>query len=175
MTENEKYIEMPWSIEDTIENLKELKEHLQMKVLIQNLHGRGEKDAEEVAFDFDRAIQALEEIQQYRAIGTLEELQTAMKYVSLAKMHGTVGKVIDTCAEYEAIGTLEEFKSLKSLFEDDANTPEIVRKMLKEYPAYLAIGSVEECRIAVERMKRYINSDCVVFRNDKKSPYEFPL
>ena len=47
----------------------------------------------------DIAIQALEEIQQYRAIGTVEELKTAMLYVSLAKIHGTVGRAIDACAE----------------------------------------------------------------------------
>lgn len=59
------------------------------------------------------AIQALEEVQAYRAIGTVEELKTAMLYVSLAKKHGTVGKAIDSCAEYEAIGTVGEFKALK--------------------------------------------------------------
>ena len=61
----ERYLEMPWSIEDTIENLKEIKEHLQQKVILQNLHGRGEKDAEEIAFDFDRAIDALEMKRKY--------------------------------------------------------------------------------------------------------------
>ena len=73
-----KYLELPWSVEDTIENLKELKDGLQEKCIIQNLHGRGEKDAEEIAFDFDRAINALEEIQKYRAIGTPEECRAAM-------------------------------------------------------------------------------------------------
>lgn len=74
-----KYLEMPWSIEDTIENLKELKHGLQERCIIQNLHGRGEKDAEEIAFDFDRAINALEEVQQYRAIGTPEECRAAVE------------------------------------------------------------------------------------------------
>lgn len=53
------YAKLPWSMEDTIENLKEIKEMIQKTVIIKNLHGRGEKDAEEVAFDFDRAINAL--------------------------------------------------------------------------------------------------------------------
>lgn len=57
------------------------------------------------------AINALEEVQQYRAIGTLEELITAMKYVRLAKAHRTVGKVIEECAKYEAIGTPEECRA----------------------------------------------------------------
>ena len=74
-----KYLELPWSVEDTIENLKELKDGLQEKCIIQNLHGRGEKDAEEIAFDFDRAINALEEIQKYRAIGTPDECRAAVE------------------------------------------------------------------------------------------------
>lgn len=51
---------------------------------------------------------ALEEVQQYRAIGTPEELKAAMKYVYLAKKHGTVGQVIENCVKYEEIGTPEE-------------------------------------------------------------------
>ena len=46
-------------------------------------------------------IKVLEELQQYRAIGTLEELKAAMKYVYLAKKHGTVGQVIENCVKYE--------------------------------------------------------------------------
>lgn len=56
-------------------------------------------------------INALEEIQQYRAIGTLEELITAMKYVRLAKAHRTVGRAIEECAKYEEIGTPEECRA----------------------------------------------------------------
>lgn len=53
-------LKMPWSIADTIENLKEIKELMQERVILTNLDGRGKSDAEEVAFDFDRAIEALE-------------------------------------------------------------------------------------------------------------------
>lgn len=59
----------------------------------------------------DMAIKALEEVQQYRAIGTVEELETASKYLRLVKKHGTVGKVIEACAEYERIGTVEECRA----------------------------------------------------------------
>ena len=54
------------------------------------------------------AIKALGELPQYRAIGTVEELETASKYLRLVKKHGTVGKAIEACAEYEGIGTVEE-------------------------------------------------------------------
>lgn len=60
---------------------------------------------------YEMAIKALEEVQQYRAIGTPEELITAMKYVYLAKKHGTVGQVIENCVKYEEIGTLEECRA----------------------------------------------------------------
>lgn len=60
----------------------------------------------------DEYIEELEaEIEQYRAIGTLEELKAAMKYVYLAKKHGTVGQVIENCVKYEEIGTPEECKA----------------------------------------------------------------
>ena len=45
---------------------------------------------------------------EYMAIGTVEELETASKYLRLVKMCGTVGRVIEECAEYEEIGTPEE-------------------------------------------------------------------
>lgn len=57
------------------------------------------------------AIKAIKEVQKYRAIGTLDELITAIKYVRLAKAHRTVGRAIEECAKYEEIGTLEECRA----------------------------------------------------------------
>lgn len=73
-------------------------------------------------------IEVYEELSEYRAIGTVEELKTAMKYVSLAKKHGTVGKTIDSCAEYESIGTIKEFKALKEKSEPKKVVPRHIRK-----------------------------------------------
>ena len=56
-------------------------------------------------------IKALEEVQQYRKIGTVKELKEAAKYLGLVKIHGTVGKAIEACAEYEEIGSLEECRA----------------------------------------------------------------
>lgn len=70
-----KYLEIPWSIEDTIENLNEIKEILKSKLVNANMDGKAESDVKELEFDFDRAIQALEEVEQYRAIGTVEEFK----------------------------------------------------------------------------------------------------
>lgn len=73
MTEQE-YLEIPWSMEDTIENMKLLKDIIQKMVIKENLHGKGEQDAKEVAFDFDRAIKALEkQISLQRIVERLEE------------------------------------------------------------------------------------------------------
>ena len=60
----------------------------------------------------DEYIEELEaEVEEYRTIGTLEELKAAMKYVYLAKKHGTVGQVIENCVKYEEIGTPEECRA----------------------------------------------------------------
>ena len=59
-------------------------------------------------YAIEEAIKALKEIQNYRKLGTLEELARAKKYIDLAKKHGTIGEMIDECAEYESIGTVEE-------------------------------------------------------------------
>ena len=54
------YLKMPWSEEVTVENLKSAKEIIKNLVTNINLDGMGEEDAEEVEFDFNRAIEALE-------------------------------------------------------------------------------------------------------------------
>lgn len=48
--------------------------------------------------------EAIEVIQQYRAIGTVEELQQLKEYID------TINEI---CSGYSAIGTIEEFKALK--------------------------------------------------------------
>ena len=54
--------------------------------------------------DLVEAIQALEEVQEYRAIGTVEEIR---EIFSLCNILSNVVK------DYSAIGTIEEFKALK--------------------------------------------------------------
>ena len=76
---------------------------------------QGDKNANEADCTYEEYLEAiemgrkaLEEIQQYRAIGTVEEIQQKLKNMSL---------VIDTDRDllnrYIAIGTIEEFKALK--------------------------------------------------------------
>ena len=47
-------------------------------------------------------------ISDYEQYGTIEDFKKAQRYMRLVKAHGTIGQVIDFCAEYEEIGTVEE-------------------------------------------------------------------
>lgn len=85
--------------EMAIEALKEVQQYRKHGITVENvLHNMRDLAAAENL------------IEEYRAIGTLEELKAAMKYVYLAKRHGTVGQVIENCVKYEEIGTPEEFQ-----------------------------------------------------------------
>ncbi len=66
---------------------------------------------------YDTAIKALEEVQQYRELGTVEELVQGKKYINLAKQHGTIGRVIENCIAYEEIGTPEECRKNKDFLQ----------------------------------------------------------
>lgn len=100
----------------------------------------------------DIAIQALEEIKQYRAIGTVEEIQKKMEelerwhtdrineniknpfaYTSTSICHNCdhkdeyIEELEAENAEYKSIGTIEELKALKEKFE---NAKDDIRKLL---------------------------------------------
>lgn len=134
---------------------------------------------------FENAITALEEIQQYRAIGTVEEIQERLKslqswrdehleditvdlveYRELCKLeevahmkslkmiiqrNGTIGKILEECAEYEAIGTVEEIKKVVRFLSMD-NDNGIIED-LQLLNQYQLIGTVEECGEAMEKQK----------------------
>lgn len=77
----------------------------------------------------DTVLSTLEEIQKYRAIGTVEEITVDLaEYRDLCKpeeiahmkslkriiqRNGTIGKALDEGAEYEAIGTVEECREAR--------------------------------------------------------------
>lgn len=85
--------------EMAIEALKEVQQYRKHGITVENV------------LNNMRDLAAAENlIEEYRAIGTLEELKAAMKYVYLAKRHGTVEQVIENCVKYEEIGTPEEFQ-----------------------------------------------------------------
>lgn len=71
------------------------------------------KEEQPLLESFAVAIQALEEIQQYRAIGTVEDI-----YNMLEVLNRTISELHSEVDKYRAIGTIEEFKALK-----EKNTP----------------------------------------------------
>lgn len=83
----------------------------------------------------DMAIKALEEVQQYRQIGSVELFAETKKLSDLTKKCGTIGKVFDECAEYAAIGTVEEFR--EAVEKQTAYYPDRVVHQLKERTAFL--------------------------------------
>lgn len=84
----------------------------------------------------DMAIKAIEEIQQYRAIGTVEQIET---------LQDDYWKLNEICKEYSALGTVEEIlKVLNHQLEIIA----IQHKTLKEYRN---LGTVEELRVARDK------------------------
>ena len=106
------YSKFPCSVEDTIENLCDLKEIMQQKVIIANMHGRGEKDAEEVAFDLDRAINALKENQVYKKLGTLEEMKILKSAYLIGAELDELYYAVKRLNEYKKIGALEKFMEM---------------------------------------------------------------
>ncbi len=53
------YIELPWSVEQTIENLEGVRAAMIKRIRTVNLDGEGEEDVKELNYDFDKAIEAL--------------------------------------------------------------------------------------------------------------------
>lgn len=99
------------------------------------------------------AIQALEEIQQYREIGTVDQIDSNIKKLTtaLADLVILIEEMKNTIAKYESMGTVEylndELYALRAALD-----------------FYQNVGSVTECRKAVEqqtpkKVNLYINND----------------
>ena len=58
------------------------------------------------------AAQAIEEVQQYRAIGTVEECKELVSIVNMAEKN-ELAKVIDEWLKYSKIGTVEECREAR--------------------------------------------------------------
>lgn len=52
-------LKMPWSMEDTIENMEHIRDIMIRKVCGINLDGKSEQDVSEVNFDFSRVVEVL--------------------------------------------------------------------------------------------------------------------
>ena len=85
------------------------------------------------------------ELEQYRKIGSVEEIKLAKRYIDLKRKCGTPANTIDLCAEYVAIGTVEECR-------------EAVEKQKPKKPKdSLKINPVLDCNGA------YVDADTTVY------------
>lgn len=110
------------------------------------------------------SISSLEEIQQYRSIGTVEEIQE--KIGKLQRWHDEhLEDITVDLAEYRDLCKLEEvehMKTLKRIIQRNGT----IGKALDECAEYEEIGTVDECRKAMERQvakkptKDEYNHDC---------------
>lgn len=96
----------------------------------------------------DVAIKALEEIQQYREIDTLEEIKDLLATISEAagdtdedEIKKGIIKGLVQLAKYREIGTVEQVKNQK-------HNLEVAYKIIGNYQG---IGTVEECWEAMEK------------------------
>lgn len=93
-------------------------------------------------------IQALEEIQQYRAIGTVEGYENAIK--AYTETYILMKEYKSKLQDFEEIGTVEELKSLK---ESNLTAMEMadIWCVLEDLKKYSAIGTTEEFKALKEK------------------------
>jgi hypothetical protein len=87
----------------------------------------------------DAAIQALEEVQQYRQIGTVSTCRNAVGICKAMIERGINPDNITECIKFE-YNLVQRGYDLKKLIE-----------MIEEHKQQFQIGTVEECREAVEK------------------------
>ena len=85
-----------YAIEEAIKALKEVQQYRKIGTVEQV---KNQKENLNVAYQI---------ISDYEQYGTIEDFKKAQRYMRLVNAHGTIGRVIDSCAEYESIGTVEE-------------------------------------------------------------------
>lgn len=89
-------------------------EYKRIELQIMFLKGTTKKNIESFMYRIDvkeslkTAIYALKEIQQYRKIGTVEEIKKAKACIKLLRRIKTLEGIMVECLEYEKIGTVEE-------------------------------------------------------------------
>lgn len=90
------------------------------------------------------AINALKEIQEYRAIGTVEEITKVVRFLSLDNDNGII-EDLQLLNKYQLIGTVEELMRLK---ESNLSGLELalVAVSVEKLKKYEAIGTVEEIK-----------------------------
>lgn len=105
------------------------------------------------------ACHALEEVQQYRAIGTIEQLKT---------MSDDFWELNEMCKTYSEIGTIEEFKDLK-----EKNTEILLKDGQLLYQQGLLDGYIKAINEFAERLKTdYVNFDMYYILQNNNFAFE---
>lgn len=112
------------------------------------------KEEQPLLESFAVAIQALEEIQQYRAIGTVEGYKRAVEtskenYLLYAEHKAKL-------QEYQSIGTVEEIKSMKENGAFSGIELAQIAAMQMKLRKYQEIDTVENCSMAMDIVKTMI-------------------
>lgn len=96
---------------------------------------------------YDTAIKALEEVQQYRQIGTVSTCRNAVGICKAMIERGINPDNIIECIKFE-YNLVQRGYDLKKLIE-----------MIEEHKQQFQIGTVEECLEAVEKQKKGLSGD----------------
>ena len=104
----------------------------------------------------DMAIKAIEEILQYRAIGTVEEVQKLKllfgnENVEISEL---ITKILKEYPEYLSIGTVEEFKALK-----EKETEILLKDGQLLYQQGVVDGYAKGIDVYVEKLKYNFGND----------------
>ena len=106
---------------------------------------------------FSVAIQALEETQQYRAIGLTLEVVQELKIMDI-EQDGEIRGIIKSLKElgqYRAIGTVEELKTMKENGAFSGVELAQLAAMQMRLKEYQAIGTIEEFKALKEKNTPY--------------------
>lgn len=114
----------------------------------------------------DMAIKALEEVQQYRELGTPENLKAMKEHgaftgTELAQLAAMQMRL----REYERIGTPEELQDMKNNYFE----------ALSDWRQYRKIGTLEECRAAMtvkKEVQEIVNQQLIAGKNNYKETYD---
>lgn len=118
----------------------------------------GAEKAQKEAEQYKQVAKLFEELKQYRAIGTVEQLRTMFdgywKLKDLCEEYEKYGlpedywKLNEMCKEYSTIGTVDELQVLNRIAEE---TAEYVKEDKKILEAYKRIGTVGEFKALKEK------------------------
>ena len=165
MTENERL-----TIDEIIQHCNRTCENTEM---LATARGQNQEDITSKGYwEHYQVANYLEELKQYRAIGTVDEVaemsNSYINYFHKVRRYEAIGtveqlktlqedywKLNEMCKKYSAIGTMEELQKMKGVITDfpiDCGSPiSNVEEIWNQLKKYLAIGTIEEFKALKEK------------------------